>query len=187
MQENGAYSMPRRARSISSWSTVPIGVPYQRPTTVSRTSACSVESSGRPRSPRCLFTTRVISPAGLIVFIPPLSLRWPRCTTNWEHRYRRLLGAEVVCPKPKVSVVLDGEPSGASKIYQPRAGTDNDVVDHGVRRCDFAVAVMPCELRQFEDVEGGVRVFTEERLDGGSTLSAPISSARAHGHDGILP
>src|SRR5437764_245230 len=46
---------------------------------------------------------------------------------------------------------------------------------------------MPGELCQFEDVEGGVSALAEERLDRGSTLSAPIRSTRGHGHDQILP
>jgi hypothetical protein len=100
---------------------------------------------------------------------------------------RQLLRAKIVGPEAHIAVVLDSESSRTSKIGESALRAETNIVDDRVGWSDLAVAVVPGEFCQFEDVERGFGVLTEEVLDGGLTLSSPVGSTRRHGHGRILP
>jgi hypothetical protein len=69
-------------------------------------------------------------------------------------------------------------------LGQAAAWTDEDVIDHTIGRGDLAMAVMPRELDQFQQVKCGERVRAPED---GFNLRSPCGPARRppHHHDGL--
>ena len=59
------------------------------------------------------------------------------------------------------AVILDRRLSGTSELGEPALRTDEDVVDHRVGWSDLAVAVVPGELVELEEIARGFDILAE--------------------------
>ena len=85
-------------------------------------------------------------------------------------RYERRLPSHGIRVQSEAAEVLDGQPCGTGEELNPAPRHHKHVLDDLVWRADLAVAVMPGELRQLQQVEGRISGRAEVGLHTGAAL-----------------